>query len=189
MTLNAQGLTKRFDGRPVIECFSFSFPARGLFALVGESGRGKTTLLYMLAGLLLPDEGTVTGNRPLSISFQEYRLFPYMTALDNVLCVQRTRHPDRACALLRSVGLTDEEMLYYPSMLSGGMKQRVSLVRALASDAPLVLLDEPIKELDPQIQQRVIELLREQAAERLLIVTAHSEAEAARLGAQPIVLS
>lgn len=144
---------------------------------MGESGSGKTTLLRILSGLQKPEAGTVSRTGEVAVCFQEYRLFPQLSAMDNVLLLA-WRHPgeadrQKAASMLTALGLTDEEQRKKPSELSGGMKQRVSLARALCADVPIVLLDEPLKELDASLKRAALSLIREKAMHSLVIMTQH----------------
>ncbi len=142
--------------------------------LVGHSGCGKSTMLSLLAGLAKPTRGEVcidgvpiAGPGPdRSIVFQSYSLFPWQTALKNVMfAIQRTKSGvskeearARALDLLASVGIKDAASRY-PFQLSGGMRQRVAIARALAIDAPTMLLHEPFGALDPLIRRKLQNLL------------------------------
>ena len=179
--------------------------AEGEFVcLLGPSGCGKSTLLKIVARLIPPSEGViriagraVTGPGPdRAVVFQDYALFPCMTVADNVEfgLAARGTPPDRRAAvsteLLRAVGLA-EFAAKYPHHLSGGMKQRVSIARALAVDPVLLLMDEPFGALDAQtrfVMQR--ELLRVWRAYRktVLFVT-HSIEEALYLGDRVLVMT
>jgi NitT/TauT family transport system ATP-binding protein len=172
--------------------------------LLGPSGCGKSTLLKIVAGLIPPSDGAiriagraVTGPGPdRAVVFQDYALFPWMTVADNVEfgLAARGTPPERRRAvsaeLLRAVGLADFAAKY-PHHLSGGMKQRVSIARALAVDPVLLLMDEPFGALDAQtrfVMQR--ELLRVWRAYRktVLFVT-HSIEEALYLGDRVLVMT
>ncbi len=177
--------TKRFDNKTVLSNLSFTFPDKGIFALMGPSGSGKTTLLRLLAGLDKPDNGSVDGTcQKTAVAFQEHRLLPWLNCLENLKLVL----PKDATALatakewLAAVELTEAAELY-PKALSGGMKQRLSLARALAYGGDLLLLDEPFSALDEGLKERIIPLLAAHAKDRLTIVVTHSRAEAEALGA------
>lgn len=142
--------------------------------LVGHSGCGKSTLLSLLAGLSMPTTGQILiDGKPVvgpgpdrSIVFQSYSLFPWQTALKNVVFSIRQTNRNltkeqarvRAIELLAQVGIEDAANRY-PFQLSGGMRQRVAIARALAIDAPTMLLDEPFGALDPLIRGKLQELL------------------------------
>jgi len=206
--LEVRALSKRYavdDGEIVALAEIDAAVAEGEFVcLLGPSGCGKSTLLKIVAGLIPASDGTiriggrdVTGPGPdRAVVFQDYALFPWMTVTDNVefgLSARgvppERRHPVSA-ELLRAVGLA-EFAQKYPHHLSGGMKQRVSIARALAVDPVLLLMDEPFGALDAQtrfVMQR--ELLRVWRAYRktVLFVT-HSIEEALYLGDRVLVMT
>ena len=158
-------------------------------ALMGPSGCGKTSLLRMAAGLAGPTAGHVTVNaQRLAYAFQEPRLMPWRTAAENVNAVlsDRAATMPEARKQLAAVGLA-EAADKFPEELSGGMRQRVDLARAMAYGGDLLLLDEPTKELDPDRRQEVLALLREHAKERTLLMATHSMLEAQALADQVYV--
>ncbi len=175
-------ITKRFDDKLLLHDLSFSFPERGLFLLLGGSGTGKTTLLRMIAGLDGDYEGSIEGGglEAVSIAFQEHRLFPALTSLGNVAEPLRAEGLDRPAAeaeakeALLALGFPEGDLRTRPSALSGGMRQRVSLARAMAVKRPILLLDEPEKELDERLRERLHEAILREAAERLVIVVTHT---------------
>jgi NitT/TauT family transport system ATP-binding protein len=170
--------------------------------VVGPSGCGKTTLLNILADLEQPSSGSVTfnllpsGSLDKAMVFQEQGVFPWMTVLDNAAFGLRARHVSReareriARAMLDQVGLAGFESAY-PYQLSGGMRQRVNLARAFASDPQMLLMDEPFANLDEQTKLILQdELLRiwEQSRKTVVFIT-HSVDEAIRLGDRIVVMS
>jgi NitT/TauT family transport system ATP-binding protein len=171
-------------------------------ALIGPSGCGKTTLLHILAGLLRPSRGSVVlppaapGRLPAAVVFQGICTFPWMTVLDNVeyglrmLGVPRGERRARAEAELRRVGLSSFRHAY-PRQLSEGMRQRVSIARAFATDPAVLLMDEPFASLDEQtrlvLQDELLRLWHERRP-TVLFVT-HSLDEAARLADRVLVMS
>lgn len=119
-----------------------------IVAVMGPSGAGKTTLLRTVAGLAAPDDGSIKRSQGrVAMVFQDPRLLPWRTALENVELVCEPDNRQQALNWLSRVGLTDEADIY-PGALSGGMRQRVAVARALAYDAPAVLVDEPFANLD-----------------------------------------
>jgi len=176
---------------------------RGEFlCVVGPSGCGKTTLLNILGGLETPTSGSIdfaktTDNRPLrSIVFQEQGVFPWMTVLENTAFGLRVRGIAReerhavARRILKDVGIAEFEAAY-PRQLSGGMRQRVNLARALANDPQILLMDEPFANLDEQtkliIQDDLLHIW-ERDRKTVLFIT-HSVDEAIRLADRIIVMT
>ncbi|WP_029681248.1 MULTISPECIES: ABC transporter ATP-binding protein [unclassified Thioalkalivibrio] len=161
-----EDVTKKFDGQPAIENVNFRVPRGSFTVVIGPSGCGKSTLLGMAAGLSSPDEGYVFANGRQALGptpktallFQSYNLFPWLSAQGNVAFALRNQgcRPaearKRAKALLGAVGLGGC-IQKYPMQLSGGMKQRVALVRAFALSPRLLLLDEPFAALDHQTKK------------------------------------
>lgn len=182
-----------YGEKPVLDDFTMDFPARGIFVLRAPSGRGKTSLLRVIAGLTSPDSGQVSGGgvTRCAFAFQEYRLFPWLDALDNLLCLfDRVTEAQRQAAAdaLRHFGFSEEDLGKYPDALSGGMKQRVSLCRALLDPRPILLLDEPTKELDAELRDLLYRRLREEGKRRLVLLSSHADADAPELGATVIAL-
>ena len=166
-----------FCEKEIFSDLSLSFSSPGQFAILGPSGRGKTTLLRLIAGLETPLCGTITlpENARISFCFQEDRLLPWKTVLENVALACNDSHAARQW--IARVGLSGEEDSY-PSALSGGMKRRASLARALAYDADILLMDEPFRALDEAAHARMLTLVREAAKDKLLILVTHDEADA-----------
>lgn len=192
MSLRLKSLSKKFDEKVIFNGFSYEFKENGVYALVGESGSGKTTLIRMISGLDADFGGEITGGgiKNVSLSFQEHRLFPRLSAIDNVLVAVRKSEnnnaENRARELLRHLGFNDADMTLLPSELSGGMKQRVSIVRAILKPSPILLLDEPTKELDRELAQKVNDLILAEAKKRLVIISTHNGQDIEYLGAKII---
>jgi NitT/TauT family transport system ATP-binding protein len=181
---------------------NLSIGASEFVCIVGPSGCGKTTLLRILAGLEQESSGTVTiaqddQTRPLnSMVFQDHSLFPWLTALDNAAFglemrgVPRAERRAKTCALLDAVGLT-RFYNHYPHQLSGGMKQRVSLVRAFVTDPEVLLMDEPFAALDAQnkvlLQAELVRIW--EASRKTVIYITHSIDEALMLGDRIVVMT
>ena len=191
MSLSLENLNKSFGDKTVIKNFSYSFGPSGVYAIRGKSGVGKTTLLRIIAGLDKDYTGSMVGGGigGVSVAFQEYRLFPQLTALQNVLFPNsEAKNEAEVKTLLKKLGFEDAELELFPDQLSGGMKQRVSLARAFLKDAPILLLDEPTKELDPKNAGRVIDLIKENSMSRLVILVSHNDEDISSLGATIIEL-
>lgn len=186
LTLDA--ITRRYGDKTVIENLSFTFPEKGVFALLGPSGCGKTTLLRLLAGLDAPDGGSIqTDHQKIAVAFQEPRLFPWLNCEDNINIVLAK---ENKCCNIAKEWLELFELAEVakerPDALSGGMQQRLSLARALAYGGDLVLLDEPFAALDTALKERLAPRIREACRDALLIFVTHDLADAALLGATPL---
>jgi NitT/TauT family transport system ATP-binding protein len=198
-------LTKDFPGGTrALEGVSFDAPAGELTSIIGPSGCGKTTMLKIVAGLIpatsgevIVDGRTVTAPGPeRAFVFQDFALLPWATVLRNVafgLELRGTSKSEReatAREYIAKAGLTGFEH-HYPHQLSGGMRQRVGLARALAVDADILLMDEPFASVDEQIRRKFQEdLLRLLSEERktVLFVT-HSIEEAVYVSDQVVILT
>lgn len=180
MSLELKGVTKKYGDKVVIDNFSYKFEDKGLYLIRGDSGVGKTTLLRMISGLDDCYSGNIIGAGigRVVVSFQEYRLFPTLSAIDNVVKVLADKESDqkaqKAEAALSYLNFEKSDFHKFPAELSGGMKQRISIVRAVTSDKPILLLDEPLKELDDELVGKVISLLKAEAEKRLVIVVSHA---------------
>ena len=146
--LTLEGVTLYRRGHLLLHELWLDVSPGEIVAVMGPSGAGKTTLLRTVAGLAAPDDGSVTrpSNR-VAVVFQDPRLLPWRTALQNIELVCEPGDKQRARTWLSRVGLANETDLY-PRALSGGMRQRVAVARALAYEAPVVLVDEPFANLD-----------------------------------------
>jgi NitT/TauT family transport system ATP-binding protein len=202
--ISLSGVRKSFgrSGFVALDGISIDIPKGEFFVIVGPSGCGKTTLLRTLAGLERQSEGRVDirqfeRSRPAnSMIFQGDSLFPWMSVYDNAAYGLRMRHVDKAeiaetvRAWLERIGLWRFRDLY-PHQLSGGMRQRVSIVRAFANDPEILLMDEPFSALDEQ--NRVLlheELLRIwEATRKTVVFITHSVEEAVTLGDRIMVMT
>ncbi|MEI9887025.1 MAG: ABC transporter ATP-binding protein [Rhizomicrobium sp.] len=198
--LSLSGIAKRFDnGTQAIARLDLTVADGEFVALVGPSGCGKSTALRIVAGLLTPDAGTVTfaGEKPeIGFVFQEPTLMPWASALSNVRLpldlegMNRGEANDRAARALARVGLGGFEKAF-PRELSGGMKMRVSIARALAAQPRLLLMDEPFAALDELTRQALNDDLLALWAEDALTVifVTHSVYESTYLASRVVVMS
>jgi len=197
-TINIRNLRRVFDNNIVaIENLTLDIQAGEFTAILGPSGCGKSTLLRILAGLDQPTSGSVdVGEGKIAYVFQDAHLLPWRNVLRNAalpLELMGTSKSDRLAAAseaLQQVGLADA-MQRYPAQLSGGMKMRVSLARALVTRPKLLLLDEPFAALDEITRQKLDEQLRDLwLTHRMTVVfVTHSTAEATFLANRAVVLS
>ena len=150
-----------YGEKRVLDDFSLTLPKAGVTVLSGPSGCGKTTLLRLLAGLELPQSGTITGIDPkrTAVLFQEDRLFPHRTVAQHLTDVLPRQRHDEVPRWLALVEL-DGESKQRPGQLSGGMCRRLALARALALGGDLYLLDEPFTGIDLDRSRKLMEALR-----------------------------
>ena len=182
---------------PVLRDLSLSVSEHEIFVLLGRSGCGKTTLLRTIGGFLKPDNGSIqlngqeitTPSIERMMIFQSFdQLFPWFTLLDNILYALKktdtnpSTHEERARNAIRDAGLSGFENRY-PAALSGGMKQRGAIARALALHAKLLLMDEPFSSLDYANRQHLYQLLRNinQTYGTTILLVTHDIEEALQL--------
>lgn len=170
------GVGKSFDGRSVLCGLNWRMQTDECWQVRGASGIGKTTLLRLLMGLETPDVGCITGTVGLRFLpvFQEDRLVEHWNAVDNVLLVCADAAHARAllCALLPADALSQPVRT-----LSGGMRRRVALARALAAEGDVLVLDEPFAGLDADSQRRAMDAIEQYRAGRGLVVVSHGTDE------------
>lgn len=156
--LKVNNITFHFDEKPIFTDFSASFETGKITAVIGTSGLGKTTLLNLLSGLLTVDSGTVENPfEKCAYIFQDPRLFPWLNALENVsiVCGNKDIAAKSLSLLFDGEDICDK----YPAELSGGMKQRVSIARALSIEPDVIFMDEPFRGLDFQTKKKTQEIL------------------------------
>ena len=175
------GLTKRFGEKTLFEDLDLTLAEPAI--LWAPSGWGKTTLLRILMGLEAPDSGTVQGVGRVGAVFQEDRLCPQLTAVQNVELVLpegKTKYREQIHNNFLQIGL-DEAALSLPARkLSGGQKRRAALLRALWSDT--LLLDEPFTGMDPDTMKKAATLLKERCGEKVVLLATHDQEAIQELG-------
>jgi ABC-type Fe3+/spermidine/putrescine transport system ATPase subunit len=205
--LQIEHVSKDLGGRTIVDDMQLEVKAGELTCLLGPSGCGKTTTLRMIGGFLIPDRGRVliSGNdvtrlspdkRPTAMVFQNYALWPHMTVFKNVAFGLRLRKlprrevSERVAQVLDLVGLS-HHVHSYPARISGGEQQRVALARALVLEPKVLLLDEPLSNLDAKLRVRVREDIRE-IQQRIGITTVfvtHDQDEALSISDRIAVMS
>jgi ABC-type nitrate/sulfonate/bicarbonate transport system ATPase subunit len=183
MILQVKDVSFSFGVKPILNQCSLQLTAGEVVSLVGLSGSGKTTLLRMIAGLEKPHAGEISCSVPFSFMPQSDMLLPWRTVLENLYLPfeisKREASKELLLEMLKIVGLEGTASLY-PKELSGGMKQRVAFVRALASKSPLLLLDEPFNAVDLLVRERLYAMLRSYLKEQnaSLIFVSHDYRDA-----------
>ena len=197
--LRVSHVTKRFGGVTAVDDVSFEVPKGAFATLLGPSGCGKTTTLRMIAGFYDPDQGDIeiagrrvndlpAHRRGTAMVFQDYALFPHMTVKDNVAyglkvahvsAADRTRRVDETLAFVGLTGLGER----WPNQLSGGQQQRVAVARALVIEPEVLLLDEPLSNLDAKLREQLrveMRILQRRLGMTFVYVT-HDQEEALSL--------
>jgi ABC-type nitrate/sulfonate/bicarbonate transport system ATPase subunit len=189
------GVSKRFGDVEALRGIDLEIGRRELVAIVGPSGCGKTTLLNLLSGHDKPSEGTVVRAGRARVVYQHGGLFPWLTVAENVGLGLRDV-PDEAergrlvADLLAFIGM-ETFAGHYPHQISGGMRQRVELARAIAGESDVLLMDEPFSALDYFTRLRLRDELARMLAERprTVVLVTHDVTEAAQLADRVVVLS
>ena len=201
--VSVKGIYKNYGDVEALRDMSLDFPKGQLTSLLGPSGCGKTTLLKIIAGLLAPNQGEVYVNGQIvtepgpdrAFVFQDFALMPWASVLRNVAFglelrkVAKSEREDIARKYIKEVGLVGFENSY-PHELSGGMRQRVGLARALSVDSPVLLMDEPFSAVDEQtrrkFQEDLLQLVKEES--KTFIFVTHSIEEAVYVSDQVAIL-
>ena len=206
--LEIRGVEKYFGNNHVLRGINLDVDEHNVICLIGASGSGKSTLLRCINGLEPIQDGTIVVDRRavsqlesslnylrrhVGIVFQSYNLFPHMNVLKNVtlgprkvLCLSKDEAEARAKVLLERIGLW-EKATEFPDRLSGGQQQRVAIVRALAMQPSLILLDEITSALDPELTGEVLAMVRELKDEGMTMLLATHEMGFARECASSVV--
>ena len=204
MQLSFTDISVVYDGFVALEGLSLDVPAGESLAIIGPSGCGKSTLLRLAAGLIAPTAGTVRADgieiasprQEITLILQDYGLLPWKNVFRNaelglrIRGVPRVERETRTQAALEQVGLAGFEQAF-PSELSGGMQQRLALARAIALDAQVLLMDEPLSALDAflreELQEQLLELWLDTHNTQILVT--HSIEEAVFLGKRIVVMT
>lgn len=183
-------VTRRYGELVVLDRFELELDEGRVTAVMGVNGSGKTTVARLVLGLDSPDGGRVDGldgRRPAAV-FQENRLCEHLSAVDNVRLV--LDHPDQAHVeeQLNRAGIPEEAFARPVRNLSGGQRRRVAIVRALAGDADLVVMDEPFTGIDTKSKGRLMDYVYERLESRTALLITHDSREAKRFGARVVKL-
>ena len=192
--LKITDLSFSFDKKKILEDFSLELNKGEILAVMGPSGYGKTTLLGLVAGLHKPQKGEIVNRfEKIAYAFQEPRLFPWLTVKENLLAVMNEKDENAEKTVLEClelVGLSDA-LDKYPSELSGGMKSRASLARALAFGGDLFLFDEPFAALDEDLRhslaQKIKDFIQTRGASAILVT--HNKEDAENIADRILILS
>jgi thiamine transport system ATP-binding protein len=198
--LKIQDLLLELDGWPLH--YNLQVQAGEIVAIQGVSGVGKTTLLNLIAGYLMPDSGTIEWNqrtlnylsvekRPVSMLFQDHNLFEHISVLENLCLGFNTTAPMQAIKNAAQYLDVIEHLNKKPATLSGGQRQRIALIRTLLRPEAIVLLDEPFAELDPATRKKAALWTREQAktAGKTVLLVTHQEEDVARVADRKIIIT
>ncbi len=187
--ISLNNLSLYYDNKPLFIDLSLIIPSKRWVALLGPSGVGKTSLLHILAGLTQADRGTVTIKQDdIAYMAQTDLLLPWATALENAMLSHTLRAQtcaasiikQRALTLFESMGLK-EAIHLYPHQLSGGMRQRVALIRTLLADKSIILMDEPFSAIDAITRYKLQNLAAVWLEDKTVIFITHDPLEALRL--------
>ena len=187
MDVIIEHVSKRYGDNQVLTDADFRIASGERVCLFGPSGCGKTTMLRILCGLEKPDDGKVilTDKTRFACHFQEDRLLPWYTVEENLTLI--TGSTDQSREWLRKMQLEGTGELF-PDELSGGMRRRASLARALAHESDILVLDEPLRELDEATAQAVLHVVQESIAGRTLVLVTHDRQQAEILGCRMIAM-
>ena len=190
MSIIITDLCKSFDDNEILKNVNITLEDSSIYCLMGASGIGKTTLLRIIMGLERADSGCISGidTKNISCMFQEDRLIPDLSAIDNVRIVLRRKN-NRAEVRNNLLSILPDDSLDLPvSSLSGGMKRRVALAKALSYPGKLIILDEPFTGLDKDTKLNVINYILKMRNNRTLLIATHGTDDADLLGAKIIKL-
>lgn len=179
-SINIENISFAYEDKIVFENYSQRFPIGETSVIMAPSGFGKTTLLYMIAGLISPTNGNINipiNNPKFSFAFQDLRLIESLNVKKNITLVNSnisTNDLDKCLEALAIKDLADKKV----SALSGGEKSRVSIARALMADYDILLLDEPFNGLDDTTKDNVIKYIKEKTAHKTVLLVTHNKDEA-----------
>ncbi len=189
-SLSIISINKSYGEQRVLEGYSLSLSSDGVYCLMGPSGRGKTTLLNILSGIVKPDGGDISDFYGLTVTevFQEDRLQEALSPIRNVQIAIRSRKSKEEIKKELSFILSEDCLDKPVRELSGGMKRRTAICRAVMPDSNIIIMDEPFTGLDKESKLRTIEYIKKNRRGRLLIISTHNEEDIELLEAQRLQL-
>ncbi|CAD2073788.1 ABC transporter ATP-binding protein [Phocicoccus pinnipedialis] len=205
--IELKGIFKSYLDNQILNDINFSVKSGEAFVIVGPSGSGKSTILNLIAGLVKPDFGEVfmggreithenSKNRNVSFVFQDFALYPHMTVYNNIAFALKSKRMNKTDIRARVESISHKLQIEklsnrYPNELSGGQKQRVALARALATEAEIILMDEPLSSLDTDLRFKLHEELKEFHKENntTLIFVTHDQTEAMTIADRIMIIN
>lgn len=190
MSIELKNVSFTYKDKPILNGINLNIQEGKPIAVTGMSGCGKSTLLHIIAGLKTPTSGTITGlsDAGCAMVFQEDRLLENLTVLENLRFVCKNITREHAEHMLKQVGLENITGLY-PTSLSGGMKRRVAVVRAIAFNRSPIIMDEPFNGLDKETKEKVMCLIKKNISDKIFLFVTHDQGDADYFNAQKIELT
>ena len=191
MKIKAKNLYFSYGDQPVLQNVCIELTADQPVVLLGGSGMGKTTLLRILAGLMKADAGEIEGidkNTRIAVMYQEDRLFPHLTVYKNLKLIRPGITREEAAGLLAELNLEAAVLDQLPRELSGGMRRRIALARALLFEADLVLMDEPFQGLDVDTRRMALAAVKKWTKGRPALLISHEPEDGPALGAKTLTI-
>ena len=192
MRVKAKNLYFSYGAQPVLQNVCIEFTSEQPVVLLGGSGMGKTTLLRILAGLMKPSSGRIEGidkHTRIAVMYQEDRLFPHLTVYKNLKLIRPAVTREEAASLLEELNLEAGVLDQLPRELSGGMRRRVALARALLFEADVVLMDEPFQGLDVDTRRMALAAVKKWTKNRPTLLISHEPEDAPALGAKTLTIA
>ena len=183
--IRVDNVSKSYGDKRVLNNVSCEFEDGKIYCIMGESGVGKTTLIRLIMGLEKPDEGYISSSKQFAAAFQEDRLLEDRDAVDNVMFVLKnggSKSREQTEQYLSEL-LPEDRLHIRVDSLSGGMRRRVAVARAMLSDRSTIILDEPFTGLDDETKKTVINFIKKWQNNRTVIVVTHSYTDSEMLGA------